>query len=66
MITFNPLWETMRKKNISTYALEKKYGLNKSVINRLKHDSNVTLQTINMLCSILDCNIEDVVEYIKD
>jgi DNA-binding Xre family transcriptional regulator len=61
MISYQPFWEMMQKKNISTYALEYEYGLNKSEIHRLKHDHNFNIFFIDHLCSLFDCEIEDVV-----
>ncbi len=66
MISYNPLWQTMKEKHITTYALMNKYGVRKSTIDRFKHDKNVNIFTIEKMCKILDCEICDVVEYIKD
>lgn len=66
MITFAPLWKTLKEKNISTYKLEHVYGLSKSHIYNLKHDKSITLNTLNQLCNMFDCEISDVIEYTKD
>ncbi|MBR5388297.1 MAG: helix-turn-helix transcriptional regulator [Clostridia bacterium] len=66
MISYKPLYDTIKKKGISTYALINKFGLSRSLIDRLKHDKPVTTVTLNDLCRILDCKIEDVVMYEKD
>lgn len=66
MISYDRLWDTMKAKNITTYALIYHHGIRKSTIDRLKHSQNVTIFTICKLCEILDCRIEDVVEYVKD
>ena len=66
MITFNPLWRTLDIKGISTYRLEHQYGMSKSMIHKLKHNQSITLQTLNQLCAMLDCNITDIIEYTKD
>lgn len=63
MMSFSPLWKTMKDKNISVYALIYKHKVSRSTIDKLKHDRNVTLSTVEHLCEILDCKIEDVVEY---
>lgn len=65
MMTFDPLWKTMENKNITTYALITKYGISKGTIDNLKHNRSVTLKTINDLCEILNCKIQDVVQYKK-
>ena len=66
MISYKPLYDTIKKKGISTYALINKFGLSRSLIDRLKHDKPVTTVTLNDLCRILDCKIEDIVMYEKD
>ena len=66
MITYNPLWETMKKKGVSTYTLINKHNISSSTIHRLRHDQGVTTQLIDDLCRILDCNVEDVIEFIPD
>ena len=65
MISFAPLWETMKKKNVSCYALIYKHKISRSLIDKLKHDRNVNISTVEHLCEILDCNIEDIVIYVK-
>lgn len=66
MITFYPLWETLKSKGISTYKLEHQYGMSKSMIHKLKHNQSITLQTLNQLCDMLDCDITDIIEYTKE
>lgn len=66
MMIFEPLWKTMQTKNVSIYALINKYNVSRGMIDNLKHNRNVTLATIEKLCEILDCRIEDIVEYRKD
>ena len=61
MISYDPLWQTMREKGITTYTLINKYGLSKGTLDSLKHDRNVTLSTVEFLCRILDVPIEKVV-----
>lgn len=63
MITYDPLWRTLKKKNISTYKLEKEYGMSKSMIHKLRNNKNVTLETVEQLCEMLDCELLDVLEY---
>lgn len=66
MIDYTPLWETMKQKNISTYRLLKDYGFSKGTLNSLKQNKNVTLNTIENLCIILDVPIEQIVRIIPD
>lgn len=66
MITYKPFYETLKKKQISTYKLINTHGVSRSLIDRLKHDKPISTTTINDLCTILDCNVEDIVSYIKE
>ncbi len=63
MIVFNRLWETMREKGITQYKLINQYGISPAQITRLKKNANINTHTLDMLCEILDCNIEDISEY---
>lgn len=63
MIVYTPLWDTMKKQGISTYALINKYNISSSTINRLRHNMGVTTQLIDDLCVILDCKVEDIMKY---
>ncbi len=66
MIVYDKLWETMRQKNISQYKLLKEYGFSSGQLDRLRKNSNISSYTLNQLCGILDCRLEDIAEYIKD
>lgn len=63
MISFEKLWDTMKEKGISQYALIKKYGVSPAQITRLKRNESVSTHTIEMFCEILDCRVEDIMEY---
>ncbi len=65
MIVFDPLWEKLKDRGISQYALIKKYGISPAQITRFKHNKYVSTHTLDMMCDILDCGIEDIVEYRK-
>ena len=64
MITFDRLRETMQKKNVTQYKLITNYGVSRGQLTRLRENCNVNTHTLNMLCEILDCRIEDICEYI--
>lgn len=66
MIDFSPLWNTLKKKNISTYRLLKEYNFSKGTLDSLKHNRSVTLNTIDTLCQILQVPIEDIVKITYD
>ena len=65
MISYQPLWDTMEKKGISFYALQKN-NVSSSTIRRMKAKDSVSTNTIDNLCRILKCSINEVIEYIED
>ena len=66
MMSYTPFWETLKEKNISTYALIEKYNISSSVITRIRKGEYLSLRKINDLCEILDCRIEQIVEYVPE
>ena len=60
MISYEPFYETLKKKGISTYRLINQYGLSRSLLDRLKHNKPISTVTINDLCEILACRVEDI------
>ena len=66
MLSYRPLWETMKAKNITTYTLIHKYDINPRTINNLKHNLSITMYTLEKLCDILDCKPNDIIEFIKE
>lgn len=66
MISFDKLWITLKEKNISQYKLIKEYKISTGQLDRLRKNSNVNTYTLNQLCQILDCKLEDIAEYRKD
>ncbi|MDE6590711.1 MAG: helix-turn-helix transcriptional regulator [Oscillospiraceae bacterium] len=66
MIVYDKLWETMKKKGISQYRLLKEYKFSSGQLDRLRKRENVSTYTLDQLCKILHCHIEDIVEYIED
>lgn len=66
MIVFDRLWDTMKERNITQYKLIHKYGISPGQITRLKRNENINSHTINILCEILDCHVEDIMEYKKE
>jgi len=66
MIVYDRLWNTMEKRGITKYYLINKCGLSPSLITRLKRNETIKTETLNTLCNILDCRIEDIAEFIKD
>jgi len=66
MITYEPLWETMKRKGISTYVLIKDYGFSRGTLDSLKQNRNISTATLNDICNILTCNVEEVLQHIPD
>ena len=61
MVSYEPLWETMKKKNVTTYTLIHVYGINPQTVHALKHGKGISIYTLERLCLILDCSPNDVV-----
>ena len=66
MISFSPFYDTLKEKNITTYKLITQYKISRSLLDRLKHDKPISTVTLNYLCEILDCKVEDILVYIKE
>lgn len=66
MVSYAPLWRTMEKCGATTYTLQVKGGISSSTIRRLKAGDSVSTNTLDALCKILNCTIQDVVEYLPD
>ena len=66
MIRFDKLWVTMKQKNVSTYQLREQCGIDSKTIRRLKANENIETKTLDKLCTVLDCRLEDIAEFIKD
>ena len=66
MISYNNLWKVMKEKGISQYALIKKYNVSPAQITRLKRNESVSTHTIEMFCRILDCEVGDIMRYVRD
>lgn len=65
IIDYSPLWETMKKKNVSQYKLLQS-GIDNKTLDTLKKNKNITLYTVEKLCDILDCTPNDIVKFIKE
>lgn len=66
MISYQPLWETMRRKKITTYTLIKDHSFSKGKLDSLKHDRNISTATLDDICRMLDCRVEEVLVYVPD
>ena len=66
MISYEPFYKTLKDKNISTYKLINDYGISRSLLDRLKHNKLISTVTLNDLCNILKCKVEDVLLFMED
>ena len=66
VISYKPLWETMRKKSVTTYALIYKHNFSPYTITSLKRNKSITMNTLEKLCKVLDCKPNDIIEFLED
>ena len=64
MISFEPLWKTLKEKEISQYQLIHTYKVSAGQLSRLRANNNVSTHTINILCEILQCSVGEIMVYI--
>ena len=65
MISYDNLWNVMKVKGISQYALSKRYHISPGQIPRLKRNESVSTHTIDMFCRILRCQVGDIMQYVE-
>ncbi len=63
MIVFDRLWTTMKEKGVSQYKLIKEYKISTGQLDRLRKNENVNTYTLDQLCRILNCSLDDIAEY---
>ena len=66
MIKYDRLWETMKQRGGSQYDLYTHHNINRSQLDRLRKNKNVEINTIDRLCNILKCRVEDIMEHFPD
>lgn len=66
MISYDPLYRTMKERGVSTYRLINRYGVSRSLLDRLKHNKPISTVTLDDLCRILSCRVEEILLYIPD
>ncbi|MBQ9848678.1 MAG: helix-turn-helix domain-containing protein [Clostridia bacterium] len=66
MISYEPFWKTLKRKNISTYMLINKYNISSATIDRMKKGNGISTMKIDDFCRILDCGVSDIIEYLDD
>ena len=66
MISYAPLWRTMKAQGATTYTLQVRGEISSSTVRRLKAGESVSTNTLDALCRILECELSEIVEYIPD
>lgn len=66
MISYEPFYKTLLRKNVTEYQLIFKQGLSANTLHRMKHGKDISTKTLNILCTILECQVEDVLQFIPD
>lgn len=66
MIVYDRLWKTLKEKGISQYALIKQHGISTGQLDRLRKNENISTHTLNALCKILNCSLDNIAEYIDE
>lgn len=66
MIVYDGLWDVMKAKGISQYALIKKHKVSPAQITRLKRNESVSTHTIDTFCKILECDVGDIMKHVPD
>ncbi len=66
MISYEPFYRTLKNKGISTYKLINEFNVSRSLIDRLKHNKPISTVTLNDLCTILDCEVEEVLKFTRE
>ncbi len=66
MISYEPFYKTLKQQGISTYKLINEYGISRSLLDRLKHNRPISTVTLNDLCTILHCKVEDILIFYED
>ena len=65
MIDYSPFWKTLHNHSTeSTYTLIRNHHISSATIDKLRHNKSVTTTTLNDLCRILDCQLEDIARYV--
>ena len=63
MITYDPFWETLKRKDISQYRLINEFHVSAGQLSRMRMNSHISTHTVDLLCEILQCNVEDIMKY---
>lgn len=64
MISYQPFYDTLFKRDMTEYQLIFKHGVPANTLHRMKHGKPITTTTLDTLCEILECRVEDILEYV--
>ncbi|MBQ2901018.1 MAG: helix-turn-helix transcriptional regulator [Lachnospiraceae bacterium] len=64
MIDYSPFWDTLKKSNETTYSLINTHHISSAIIDKLRKNKPMNTTTLNDLCRIFNCKIEDIVQYV--
>ena len=63
MISYDPFWKTLQEKNISKYQLIYHWGISSNTLRRMGHNEAISTTTLNELCLILNCTVQDIIQF---
>ena len=66
MISYQPFYETLYKKDLTEYYLIFKQGISANTLHRMKHGEAISTKTLDTLCYILDCEVSDIIKFIRE
>ncbi len=66
MIVYDPFFDTLKRKKVTSYALINKYNVSNGTLHRIRNNQPLSTTTIDRLCYILNCRVEDIMVYVAD
>ena len=66
LISYEPFWKTLKQKNVSTYTLIYKHNISSATIDRMKKGNGISTMKIDDFCKILNCKVEDIIEFVDE
>ena len=66
MISYKPFYWTLFRKDLTEYQLIFKHGFSSNILHRMKHGKAITMKTLDTLCFILDCEVNEIIEHVKE
>ncbi len=63
MISYDPLWSTMKNRGVTKYQLIYHWGISSNTIRRMGHGEAISSTTLNELCLILNCKVQDILQF---